>query len=63
MFTFVHAARLLVARAVARGHHLFSHLREALAEARQDRIRLEAKPFRGRYHLSSKNDDDLPIVR
>ena len=24
---------------------------------------LETELFRGRYHLSSKNDDDLPIVR
>jgi hypothetical protein len=52
-----------LARAFARSLSLLSHLREAFAEARQQRAILEAELFRGRYHLSSKNDDDLPIVR
>ena len=30
---------------------------------RADRARIEAELFHGRYHLSSKNDDDLPLVR
>jgi hypothetical protein len=63
MTAFLHAARLLVSRAVAKGLNLFSLLRDTFAEARQARIRLETELFRGRYHLSSKNDDDLPIVR
>jgi hypothetical protein len=32
-------------------------------EARENRRKLEAELFRNRYHLSSKNDNDLPIVR
>jgi hypothetical protein len=63
MFTFVHGVRLLVGRTIASGFNLVSHLREAFVETRQARARLEAELFRGRYHLSSKNDDDLPIVR
>ena len=62
MFTFVHAVRLFVRRVAASGFNLVSRLRDAFIEARQARIKLEAELFRGRYHLSSKNDDDLPIV-
>ena len=63
MVTFVHAARLIVGEAAARGRRLVSQLRDALIEARRVQARLEAELFRGRYHLTSKNDDDLPIVR
>jgi hypothetical protein len=42
---------------------LFDLLRESFVEARQARSRIEAELFRGRYHVSSKNDDDLPLVR
>ena len=40
-----------------------AQLRRASAERRADRERVEEELFRGRYHLSSKNDDDLPLVR
>jgi hypothetical protein len=63
MVAFIHAAWLLVCRAVAKGRNLFFLLRDTLAEARQARISIEKELFRGRYHLSSKNDDDLPVVR
>lgn len=63
MLTFVHAAGIHMARAVARGRTLLSRLRDTMAETRRQREVLEADLFRGRYHLSSKNDDDLPIVR
>jgi hypothetical protein len=63
MFASVHAIRLLVRRAIAGGFNLVAHLRDAFTEARQARVKLETELFRGRYHLSSKNDDDLPIVR
>jgi hypothetical protein len=62
MVAFIHAVWLLVCRAVARGLSLFSLLRDTLAEARQARISVETELFRGRYHLSSKSDDDLPVV-
>lgn len=35
----------------------------ALADERRNRRRLEADLYGGRYRLSSKNDDDLPIIR
>ena len=63
MVAFVDAVRRLVGRAVARGLNLFCNLRDALVEARRQRAILEGERFRGRYHLSFKNDDDLPIVR
>jgi hypothetical protein len=63
MFSSVHATRLLMRRVVEGGFNLVARLRDAFVEARQARIKLEAELFRGRYHLSSKNDDDLPIVR
>jgi hypothetical protein len=46
------AARMPVAR--------FSR---ALAEKRRHRTAIESELFRSRYKHSSKNDDDLPIVR
>ena len=63
MLRFIHAAGMLTARAVAKGRTLLSQLRDSMAETRRQREILEAELFRGRYHLSSKNDDDLPIVR
>ena len=63
MAAFVHSSRTLVGSAIARARNLFSLLRDALVEARRTRIKLEAELFRGRFHLTSKNDDDLPIVR
>jgi hypothetical protein len=63
MLRFIHAAGMLMARAVARVRALLSHLRATMAETRRQREILEAELFRGRCHLSSKNDDDLPIVR
>jgi hypothetical protein len=63
MVAFVRTAWLLVERAVTKIHGLSSLLHHALIDARQTRTRLEAELFRNRYRLSSKNDDDLPIVR
>ena len=63
MITFLHAAGMHIARACARGLDLLSRLNQSIIEARQQRAILEAALFRSRYHLSSKNDDDLPTVR
>jgi len=41
----------------------FAQLHQTMIEVRASRAKLEAEPFRGRYHVSSKNDDDLRIVR
>jgi len=42
---------------------LSARLRRIVAEMRLNKARTEAELFRGRYHLASKCDDDLPIVR
>jgi hypothetical protein len=63
MSTFMHAVGTHIARALARGLHLLSCLHETIIEVRTQRAILEAELFHGRYRLSSKNDDDLPIVR
>jgi hypothetical protein len=63
MSKFIHDAGMHLVRAFAHARNLLSRLRDAVAETRRQREILEAELFRGRYHLSSKNDDDLPIVR
>ena len=63
MGTFVHVAGFFVVRAVARGLNLLAHLRDALVEARRVRLSLDAQLLRSRYRPSSKNANDLPIVR
>jgi hypothetical protein len=62
MSTFMHAAATHIASAFARGLRLLSRLHETIVEARTQRAILEAELFHGRYRLSSKNDDDLPII-
>jgi hypothetical protein len=39
------------------------HVAEVFAEARLQRAAIEAELYLNRYKHSSKNDDDLPIVR
>ena len=63
MSTLIHRAGIQMARAFAQGLKLLSRLRGSMLETRRQRTLLETELFRGRYHLSSKNDDDLPIVR
>jgi hypothetical protein len=41
----------------------FAQLHRTMIEVRASRAKLEAELFRGRHHVSSKNDDDLRIVR
>ena len=36
---------------------------EAIAEARMQRAMIEAEMYLNRYKHSSKNDDDLPVLR
>ena len=62
MIAFVHASWRLATRTVARTLDVFAQLRETMAEVRKNRRKLEAELFRTRYHISSKNDDDLPVV-
>jgi len=63
MSTFIHAVGTHIARVFARGLQLLSRLHETIIEVRTQRAILETELFHGRYRLSSKNDDDLPIVR
>ena len=63
MIAFVHASRRLANCTVASALDLLARLRETIVEVRENRRKLEAELFRNRYHISSKNDDDLPIVR
>jgi uncharacterized protein YqgV (UPF0045/DUF77 family) len=63
MRTFMHAVGTHIAGALARAIDLLSRLHETMIEVRTQRAILEAELFHGRYRLSSKNDDDLPIIR
>jgi hypothetical protein len=59
----INTISIVIARTLARAASLMSDLQRSVAQARADRARVEAELFHGRYHLSSKNDDDLPLVR
>jgi hypothetical protein len=63
MIALVHASQRLANRAVASALDLFARLHEMIVEVRENRRKLEADLFHNRYHISSKNDDDVPIVR
>lgn len=53
----------LVRKAIMQGTRLLMHAMQAIAEARVHGAAIEAELYRNRYKHSSKNDDDLPIVR
>jgi hypothetical protein len=63
MIMLLRAAGTQMARAFARSLRLLSLINQAIIETRQQRAILEAELFHGRYRLSSKNDDDLPLIR
>jgi hypothetical protein len=63
MLILIHTISAAIVRTVARAASLLSRLQVSVAQARANRARVEAELFHGRYHLSSKNDDDLPLVR
>jgi hypothetical protein len=63
MIVLINTISVAVGRILARAASRLSDLQRSLAQARADRARIEAELFHGRYHLSSKNDDDLPLVR
>jgi len=50
-------------KAIRSGVRLLMHIVEVIAEARMQRAAIEAELYLNRYKHSSKNDDDLPIVR
>jgi len=49
--------------AIVKSAMLFAHAVEVIAEARVQKAAIEAELYLNRYKHSSKNDDDLPIVR
>ena len=49
--------------AIGSGTRLLLHIVAVIAEARMQRAAIEAELYLNRYKHSSKNDDDLPIVR
>ena len=50
-------------QAIVKSARMLRLAAEAVAEARMQRAKLEAEFYLGRYKHTSKNDDDLPIVR
>jgi hypothetical protein len=48
---------------IVRAADFFALLNETITEVRENRRMLEAELFRNRCRISSKNDDDLPVVR
>jgi hypothetical protein len=62
MLTLVHTVSLAIANGLMKAASVLSRVQRSVAQARADRARIEAELFHGRYHLSSKNDDDLPLV-
>jgi hypothetical protein len=50
-------------RAILRGARLVAAAAQAIAETRTQKAMLEAGLYLKRYSHSSKNDDDLPVVR
>jgi hypothetical protein len=63
MLVLINTISIAIARTLARAASRLSDLQRSLARTRADRARIEAELFHSRYHLSSKNDDDLPLVR
>jgi hypothetical protein len=63
MLVLINTVSVAIGRTLARAASLLVRLQRSVTQARADRARVEAELFHGRYHLSSKNDDDLPLVR
>jgi hypothetical protein len=63
MLTLIHTISLAMANTLMKAASRLSRIQHSVAQARADRARVEAELFHGRYHLSSKNDDELPLVR
>jgi hypothetical protein len=63
MAIIVHAVPALVATAVRKIKAVFLRFRERMVEREMRRARFEFEMYGGMYRHSSKNDDDLPVVR
>jgi hypothetical protein len=49
--------------AIVGSARFFVHAMQVVSEARMHKAQIEVELYRNRYKHSSKNDDDLPIVR
>jgi len=54
---------IFVRKAVVGCAKFFVRAMQAVSEARMHQVAIEVELYRNRYRHSSKNDDDLPIVR
>ena len=63
MDTFVSTIGHRLAQIGSGGFELLVQAYASIVEARAMKARFETEAYRSRYHLTSKNDDDLPIVR
>ena len=59
----VSAALGFTRKAAVKIGHLLVRPINAVAEVRMQRTQLEAELYLNRYRHTSKNDDDLPVVR
>ena len=50
-------------KAIVASAKFFARAMQAVSEARLQQAKIEVELYRNRYKHSSKNDDDLPIVR
>ena len=55
-------AAAFVRKVAMKSTRLFMHAAQSIAEARMQRAAIEVQLYLNRYHHSSKNDDDLPVV-
>ncbi len=55
--------RQVLREAIIRSAKLLTRTVAAVTEARMHQVAIEVELYRNRYKHSSKNDDDLPIVR
>jgi hypothetical protein len=58
----VAVARFL-SKAIIDSARFFARTMQAASEARLQQAKIEVELYRNRYKHSSKNDDDLPVVR
>jgi hypothetical protein len=63
MLVLINTISVAIASALTQSASLWFRLQRSVAQARAERARIETELFHGHYHLSSKNDDDLPLVR
>jgi len=59
----VAAVARFLRKAIIGSASFFARTMQAVSEARLQEAKIEVELYRNRYKHSSKNDDDLPVVR